>query len=311
MTLATDRAAVAAYRDRITDEIVRALGLSPRGTARRALGPLFRVPAGRFAVLMARADEAISAAGLPGGGRSVLRGLGLEPVVRGADRVPDAGPLIVASNHPGAYDSLALMSAVARPDLKVVLSDVGFTRAFEAARRHFIYAENTTRARARALRESLRHLRAGGALLIYPHTEVEPDPETGTGAAAALDDWSRSLEIMLRRVPSAVLLVAIVGGVILPSFARSPLVRLRRDPARRQKLAEFLQVAAQMVCPRRVRPRIHLSFAEPVEASRLPPGPALMPAVRDIARRHLDAHLAWVRDEGRENIAEGGPIHGC
>jgi len=294
MTFATERTAVAAYRDRITDEIVRALGFSPDGPARRALGPVFRLPSGRFAALMARADEETRAAGLPAGSRSVLRGLGLEPVVRGAESVPASGPLIVASNHPGAYDSLALMSAISRSDLSVVLSDVGFTRAFAAARRHFVYAANTPAGRAAALRRSLTHLEAGGALLIYPHTEVEPDPETGRGAAAALDDWSRSLEIMLRRVPGAVLQVAIASGVILPGFARCPLVRVRRDPARRQKLAEFLQVAAQMVFPRQVRPRIHLSFAGPVEASRLPAGPALMPAILDIARRQLEAHLAWV-----------------
>lgn len=296
MTRELDRAAVAAYRDRIVDEIVRAMGIPPEGVLRRMIGPAFRLPAGRFAAMMVRADAVIREEGLPGGGRSVLREFGLEPVFRGTEHIPAAGPLIVASNHPGAYDSLALMAAVPRPDLKIILSDVGFTRAFEAARRHFIYAEDTPAARSRALRDSLRHLEAGGALLIYPHTEVEPDPETGPGAAEALGDWSRSLEIMVRRVPAAVIQVAIASGVILPRFALSPVVRVRRDPARRQKLAEFLQVATEMVFPRRVRPRIHLSFAEPVAAARLPAG-GVGPAVLAIARRLLETHLAAVRAE--------------
>jgi 1-acyl-sn-glycerol-3-phosphate acyltransferase len=296
MTVALDRAAVAAYRDRITDEIVKAMGISPQGLLRRVIGPFFRLPAGRFAAVMARADAAIRVEGLPGGGRSVLRDFGLEPVVRGAESIPAAGPLIVASNHPGAYDSVALMAAVPRPDLKVVLSDVGFTRAFEAAGRHFVFAAETTAGRSRALRDSLRHLEAGGALLIYPHTEVEPDPETSPGAAEALADWSRSLEIMARRVPAAAIQVAIASGVILPRFARHPFVRVRRDPARRQKLAEFLQVATGMVFPRLVRPRIHLSFAEPVAAARLPAG-GVGPAVLAIARRLLESHLSAVRAE--------------
>jgi len=296
MTAAPDRAAVAVYRDRITDEILKAMGLPRGGLLRRVAGPMFRLPAARFARIMARADAVIREEGLPGGGRSVLRDFGLEPIVRGADRVPAGGPLIVASNHPGAYDSLALMAAVPRPDLKIVLSDVGFTRAFEAARRHFVYAGNSTAGRSRALRDSLRHLEAGGALLIYPHTEVEPDPETGPDAAAALGDWSRSLDIMARRVPGVVIQVAIASGVILPRFARHPLVRLQRDPARRQKLAEFLQVATEMILPRLVRPRISLSFAEPVAAARLPAG-GVGPAVVAIARRLLESHLTAVRAE--------------
>ncbi len=294
MPLVPDRPAVAPYRDRIIDEIVRAMGFSPSGAARRLLGPLFRLPAARFAASMARADFEIRSAGLPGGGRSVLRDLGLEPVVWGAERIPTAGPLVVASNHPGAYDSLALMAAIPRPDLKIVLSDVGFTRAFEAARKHFIFARNTAAGRARAMRDSLRHLEAGGALLIYPHTEVEPDPETGPGAAEAVGEWSRSLEIMLRRVPATVLQVAVASGIILPRFIDSPIVRIRRSPARRQKLAEFLQVSSQMVFPRRVRPRIHLSFADPVEAGRLPAA-GVMPAIVGIARRLIETHLAAVR----------------
>jgi hypothetical protein len=296
MSPSPDLAAVRAYRDRIIDEIVRALGLPPSGLARRLLGPVFRLPAERFARTMARADEAIRSEGLPGGARSVLRDLGLEPVVRGAEGIPSAGPLVIASNHPGAYDSLALMASAPRPDLKVIISDVGFTRTFEAAGRHFIYARMTDADRARALRQALRHLEAGGALLIYPHTEVEPDPETSPGAAEALGGWSRSLEIMARRVPGTVFQVAIASGIILPRFIDSPLARVRRDPAKRQKLAEFLQVSTQMLRPRRVRPRIHLSFAEPVEARRLPPGGAT-PALVGIARRLLETHLAAVRAE--------------
>jgi hypothetical protein len=283
-----------AYRERIIDEIVRALTGSPSGAARRLLGPLLRLPAGRFARIMARADGEIRRAGLPGGARSILRDFGLEPVVWGAGRVPEAGPLIIASNHPGAYDSLAIMASVPRPDLKVVISDVGFTRALAAAGQHFVYARNTPAGRAQALRMSLRHLAGGGALLIYPHTEVEPDPETAPGASEALGEWSRSLEIMLRRVPGARLQVAIASGILLPRFVHHPLVRVRRGRARRQKLAEFLQVSWQMMFPRRVKPRIHLTFAAPVAAGDLPAG-GVMPAAIAIARRLLETHLAAVR----------------
>jgi hypothetical protein len=295
MPPASDPHAVPAYRARLIDEIVRAVGLDPSGFGRRILGPLFRIPAGRFARVIARADEAIRSSGLPGGASSVLHDLGLEPVVWGAGQVPVEGPLIVASNHPGAYDSLALMASIPRPDLKVVISDVGLSRTFEAGSKHFIFALKTAAGRAKAMRESLRHLEAGGALLIYPHTEVEPDPETSPGAAEALGEWSRSLELMVRRVPATRLQVAIASGILLPRFIRSPLVRVRRDPAKRQKMAEFLQVSWQMVFPRRVRPRIHLSFAAPAGAGELA-AEGIMPAVLRISRRLLESHLAAVRE---------------
>jgi hypothetical protein len=294
MTPSSDREGVAAYREKITDEICRALGFSPAGAARRLLGPLFRYPAGRFAGTIARADDEIGSSGLGGGARSVLADFSLAPTVWGAGNIPEEGPLLIASNHPGAYDSLAIMSSVPRRDLKVVLSDVGFTRAFAAAREYFIYAPNTTAGRTRALRASIRHLASGGALLLYAHTEVEPDPERGPGAREALRDWSRSIEIILRRVPGTRLQVAIASGVLLPRFLRSPIVRVRRDAAKRQKLAEFLQVSWQMVRPRSVRPKVHLSFAAPVEGRDLPQD-RLMPAVIGMASRLLEDHLAAVR----------------
>ncbi len=288
------RQSISAFRSRIVDEIVRALGASPSGAARRLIGPLFRLPARRFARIMARADDEIRTSGLPGGAASILHDLGLELVVWGDGRSPEEGPLVVASNHPGAYDSLALMASIPRMDLKVVISDVGLTRAFPAASERFIFAPNTTHGRSQALRESLRHLAAGGALLIYPHTDVEPDPETMPGAREALDDWSRALEIMLRRVPATRLQLAIASGVLLPRFIRSPLVRLRKSASRRQKLAEFLQVSWQLAFPKRVRPRLHLSFAAPVDPAALPADHA-MPAIVEMARRLFDTHMTSVR----------------
>jgi hypothetical protein len=289
------RRVVASYRERIVDEIVRALGFPPSGTVRRLIGPLFRLPAGRFAGVIARAEERALSEGLPGAARSILIDFGFAPAVRGAERIPADGPLIIAANHPGAYDSLAIMASVPRNDLKVVISDVGFTRALAACGKHFIYAPHSTAGRMRALRDAIRHLEGGGSLLIYPHTEVEPDPEARAGAREALDDWSPSLEIMMRRVAGARLQMAIASGILLPRFLDSPIVKVRRDPAKRQKLAEFLQVSWQMVFPGHVRPGLNLSFAIPVERRDLPPD-RVMPAVIEIAARLLEAHMAAVRE---------------
>jgi hypothetical protein len=282
------------YRDKITEEILHAFGFSRRGAMRRLLGPVFRFPAGRFAGVMARADDEIRRSGLSGGSRRVLADLSLRPEARGQDAIPAEGPLLLVSNHPGAYDSVAIMSFVPRKDLKVILSDVPFTRALSAARSYFIYAPHNTPGRVAALRASLEHLQNGGALLVFAHVDVEPDPETSPGALEAIEDWSRSVEIMLRGVPETRLEVTIASGVLMTRFLNSALVKIRRSGPKRQKLAEFLQVSRQMVFPRSVRPGIHISFGPPVRGTELP-GEDLMRAVIETARRLLVDHLAYFR----------------
>jgi 1-acyl-sn-glycerol-3-phosphate acyltransferase len=285
------REAAVAFREKIITEIFYNLGRSRSGPARRLLGPLFRPPAGRLARIAARADAEAGRTGISGAARLILPDLALRPTVRGADGIPREGPLILASSHPGGFDSVAILACVPRPDIKVFISDVPFTRVFENASRYFIYVPKTPGGRQSSLRSGVDHLQAGGSLLIFPHGEVEPDPELAPGSAEAIGDWSRSLEIMARRVPEARLQAAIASGVLMPKFLRSPLARIRRAPARRQKLAEVVQIIRQMLFPRTVRVDVHLSFGRPVRAGDLA-GEDFMPAVARLARGLLDEHMA-------------------
>jgi len=281
----------AVYREKIIDEIFYALGFSRTGLMRRLLGPLFKYPANRFGRVIARADNEVRSSGLSGGARQILSYLSLFASIRGAENIPVDGPLLVVSNHPGAYDSVVIMSCIPRKDLKVILSDVAFTRAFSAACQYFIYAPLNTVGRMAALRASIDHLKNGGALLVFAHDEVEPDPEVSPGAMESIQDWSRSIEIMLRRVPDTWLQVTMVSGILMPRFLHSPLVKIRKTAPKRQKLAEFLQVSQQMVFPRSIQTNIHISFATPVKGMDLAED-ELMPAVIKIARQLLEDHLA-------------------
>jgi hypothetical protein len=282
---------VIAYREKIIDEIFYALGLSRCGVSRRLLGPLFRAPAGRFGRIAARADSEVRSSGISGGSRRILPDLSLTPAVRGAENIPLDGPLLVVSNHPGAFDSVAILSCIPRKDVKVFISDVAFTRAFSVARQYFIYTPQTAAGRMRALRSSIDHLQSGGALLIFPHGDVEPDPELSPGAGEAIEGWSRSIEIMLRRIPETWLQVAMASGVLMSKFIDNPIVRIRKSAPRRQKLAEVLQISQQMVFPRRVHNNVHISFAKPVKGMDLGTE-ELMPAVIKIAHQLLKEHLA-------------------
>jgi 1-acyl-sn-glycerol-3-phosphate acyltransferase len=290
MNPSPEREQAVLYRDKIINEICYTLGLSRNGLMRRLLGPLFRYPASRLGRIAARADHEVGISGLSGGARRILPDLSLQPSVRGADAIPAAGPLLIVSNHPGGFDSIAILSCIPRKDLKVVLSDVPFTRAFSAARRYFIYVPPDVAGSTATLRASIDHLKNGGALLTFPYGDVEPDPELSGGSAESFQDWSRSIEIMLREVPNAWLQVAIISGVQMSKLMRSPILKIRKTAPRRQKLAEVLQIIRQIIFPPRVRTNVHVSFAKPIKASELAKG-KLMPSVITITRRLLDDHM--------------------
>jgi 1-acyl-sn-glycerol-3-phosphate acyltransferase len=293
MSQSSEQAQAAAYRERIIDEICYALGVSRNGVMRRLLGPLFRRPAGIFGRLAARADNEVGSSGLGGGARLILPDFSLYPSVRGAENIPVDGPLLVASNHPGALDSIAIMSCIPRKDLKVLLSDVAFFRAFTNAGQYFIYVPPAAAGSMTALRASIDHLKRGGALLIFAHGDVEPDPELSPGASQAIQDWSRSIEIMLHKVPETWLQVTIASGVLMSKFVHNPIIKIRKTAVRRQKLAEVMQICQQMVFPRSVQTHVHISFAKPIRGKDLG-GEELMPAVIQMARRLLQDHTAYL-----------------
>jgi len=282
---------VLAYREKIIDEIFYALGLSRSGAMRRLLGPLCRFPANRFGRIAAAADMEAKYCGITGSARRILPDLSLKTIVSGAENIPLEGPMLVASNHPGAFDSVAILSCIPRKDVKVFISDVAFARAFSFASRYFIFTPKNNSGRMTALRASIGHLKNGGSLLIFAHGDVEPDPELSPGGREGIGDWSRSIEIMLRRVPETWLLVTIASGVLMPKFMRNPIVKIRKTAPRRQKLAEVLQMSRQMICARGIRNNVHVSFAKPVRAQDLP-ADELMPAVIKIARQLLEDHMA-------------------
>jgi 1-acyl-sn-glycerol-3-phosphate acyltransferase len=291
MKPSSEQEQAAVYREKIINEFCYALGVSRNGLTRRLLGPLFRCPANRLGRIAARADDAVRISGLSGGARRILPDLSLNPSARGAAHIPVVGPLLVVSNHPGVFDSVAILSCVPRKDLKVLLSDVPFTRAFSAARQYFIYVPPDVSGSATTLRASIDHLKNGGALLIFPNGDVEPDPELNGGAAESIKDWSRSIEIMLREVPNAWLQAAMISGVQMPKLMRTPILKIRKTAPQRQKLAEVLQIIRQILFPSGIRTNVHISFAKPIKALELTKG-ELMPSVITIARRLLDDHLA-------------------
>jgi hypothetical protein len=276
----------------LTTEILVALGLPRSGWTQTLLSPLVWPVAHRAARMAAEFDQRVALEGWTAACRWALARFVDGFQALGTEQLPASGPLVIAANHPGSYDALVISSALARDDLKILVSDVPVFRSLYATSAHFIYTEtgpgSDTGARMPAAREAVRHLRAGGAILVYPSAQVDPDPAFLPGAEEELETWSSSLSLFLRRVPETQLVVAIVRGVLDPVTFRHPLTRIRREQRLKQFLAEFIQVGQQVLLGRRYNLTPVVRFGEPLTAAALAGGDArtvILARARDLLKQ--------------------------
>lgn len=246
----------------LVDELVKALGLRADSHWRGWLRPLFAPLVRGFARQAVAFDQSVARHGFQHAAQEWLRKWIPDLQVNGREQLPGNGSLLIAANHPGTFDGLAIASQLERHDLKIVAAANPFFRALPNTRRHFIYSTLDTHVRMATLRNALRHLQSGGALLIFPSGKLDPDPLYFPQAAIkALMRWSASLELLLRKAPQVRLTIAINSGFVAPDYIRSPLVCLRPDGLERQKLAEFIQVIQQVVFNRQVHHQPSITFA--------------------------------------------------
>lgn len=244
-------------------------GLSGLRTGRGLLESLFWPPAERFARQVIHFDERVGAAGLRQASAEMLQPYIRALDVAGAGAIPPSGPVVFASNHPGMVDTLACFSSIPRDDLRAVSADRPFTRALPNIDRRLIHVSEQASERLLAVRQVVRHLRQGGAVLICPAGRIEPDPVCMPGAADALAGWSDSLGLFIRQEPRAAVVPTVVSGVILPSTLRSPLTRVRRTQRDRERVAATLQLLLQTLAPRRHGLRVRVEFGAPLAGADL------------------------------------------
>lgn len=128
--------------------------------------------------------------------------------------VPREGPLLIVSNRPfGLLEPIIVGHFIARtrPDLRIVANDV-ITNVNELAP-YLIKvtdksADEAKRKNAAAMKEAIQHLRQGGALLVFPASEVA-HYRPGRGIREA--QWSDHVGALARRTGASVLPVYFPG----------------------------------------------------------------------------------------------------
>jgi hypothetical protein len=274
-------------------ELTKAFALPQTGIAKVLVRAVFGRAVRAAAEVGIGLDRAVAEGGLAAGARWVLPRFVKSHEACGVENIPADGPLVIASNHPASVDSVVISAHVNRPDYKAIIGDIPFFEHLPHVSENAIYAPDPeqTMGRMQTVRASIRHLKSGGSLLMFPRGTIEPDPDFMPHPDEEFHHWSRSLEIFLQHVPGLQILITITSGVISRSIFRSPITWFRKARPDRQRIAFLYQLARQMLSGRELfglTPRV--TFGEIIAGSN---HAHLLAEIEHVARRTLQQHLSW------------------
>jgi hypothetical protein len=274
-------------------EMTKALALPQTPRVRSLIRLIFGRPARAAARVGLGLDHAVAEGGLGAGARWILPRFVKSYAARGTENIPTHGPLVIAANHPASVDSIVISANVDRLDYKAIIGDIPFFQHLPYVNANTVFApdQNNLMGRMQTIRDSIRHLRSGGALLIFPRGGIEADPEFMPDADGEFNHWSRSLEIFLEHVPHLQILITIVSGVIHPSAMKHPITWFRKARPDRQRLAFLYQFVRQMLSGREVfglTPRV--TFGEQIPADNQV---HILAEIEAAACRTLNDHMKW------------------
>jgi hypothetical protein len=193
------------------DDLVASFGWENHPRLAWMLRAIFVGPARKFARQMLDFDDAVRAFGLVDASRQTQRRY-IRNLRLYSPPLP-AGPILALSNHPGMVDTLALFSALNRPDLKIIAIERPFLRALPNISDRLYYVNDDPSRRMTLIRQVSAHLHSGGAALTFPSGKIEPDPNVYPGAVDALQDWTDSVGFFVRITPETAILPVLVRGV--------------------------------------------------------------------------------------------------
>ncbi len=245
-------------------DFLNAVGLKNLKYGRGLAAAVFNRPARVFARQVAEYDQRVGRVGLTQASAWLLQQFAGQLQIIDAHHVPSHGPVMIAANHPGASDTLALFASIPRPDLATIAADRPFLRALPNLQAHLINISDAVEDRMIAVRTIAREFRQGRAILTFPAGKIEPDPRVLPGAGESLDSWSDSIGVFARLVPDLQIVPTIVSGVLSPHALSNPLLYLRRTRKDRELMAAMFQI----VLKRYHNVQVTVTFGEPVQAKR-------------------------------------------
>jgi hypothetical protein len=250
-------------------ELNKSLGFRKNGLIQPILKPLVWGPMFRFSELATVFDHRVVQEGWQKASAWFITHFVDKVRALGAEHLPTKGPLIIASNHPGAYDSLVISSQIPRDDLKIISSDIPFVKKLPDTSKHIIFSSADAHDRMSAARSALRHLKNGGSLLVFARGTMDPDPAFMPNTEVELTRWTSSLGLFMRNVPQSQLAVSLISGVLSPKYLNHPATIFRRGRVNKQRLSEFFQVMYQLLLPGKLMVSPTVSFAAPVSLDEL------------------------------------------
>ena len=195
--------------------------------------------------------------------QKVLDRFGLDVRVSKADlaRIPESGPLIVVANHPyGALEGMVMMSVLSRQRDEFKIMANHLLGQIPEMRPLFILVdvfenEGSTQANVKGLKETLRWLKDGKALGVFPAGEVSSLNLKKRRIAEA--DWSVHIATLARRTDATVLPI-FFAGTNSPTFHLAGLIHPR---------------LRTMLLPREVfkkeRKRLRMRIGTPIRSERI------------------------------------------
>jgi hypothetical protein len=280
--------------DNLYEQLLGVMGIQRPNWFTRAVLSIFNSPVKRMSSLLVELDRNTAQYGWNSAVNHFLNYFITEVDLVGEEGIPPHGPLMVVCNHPAAYDAAILGACIKRDDLKMMASDIALIQKFPNIAQHMIPVPYDIPARLQTVRSTIRHLQNGGAVLVFPRGDVEPDPAVSPGAEQSLEGWSPSIELFLRRVPQTISVVAIASGILSKSWYQNPVINLWKKYEQRQKVAEIFQVSYQLLTGRKPNVRPMVSFSPPRTISDLggedAPEGVLLASLIEQARRLLVSH---------------------
>ncbi len=248
-----------------TKDMLESFGLGQVRHGQRLLAAGCYWPARRFALTVLEFDRRVARDGLHAAAKWGVQQFAAEVELVGKECLPQTGPVLFVSDHPGITDTLALFAALPRADLHTVAAVRPFLAALDNMSKRLIYVNEEANAHLGVVRSVTQQLRRGGSVLTFPAGKIEPDPAVLPGASTALAEWTDSIGLFARLAPQAQIVPLLVSGVFSARSLASPLTRLRRSQKDRERFAAMLQVAAPRLYP------VHVTVAvgRPLHAGEL------------------------------------------